>query len=138
MRQIAFLAAMGLGMVGTAEPAVAQQWYYTVPVPSTSLNGDASGTITATGTFQKVFGAAANSPAPVAGSAGTRKGCVVQNNSTNIMYVNEGTPIGSATTSNTWTVAAGATFNCNFGGVVLTGEIDVTGTTGGAFTAKQF
>lgn len=122
---------------GLAAPAGAQQVVYTNNAPATTLGGDASGTITATGTFQRVFSAAQANLAPVPG-AGARRGCSIQNNSGLPMYVNEGTAMASATTSNTWVVPAGAIFNCNFAGVVLTGEVDITGTIGGAFVAKQF
>ena len=125
-------------VVALASPAQAQQVDYNYPAPATSLGGDVSGTIAVTSTFQKLWGAANGSLAPVPGGTPTRKGCSVQNNGTHNMFVNEGTAIGSATTSNTWVVAAGALFNCNFGGVVLTGEIDITGTSGDAFVAKQF
>lgn len=119
-------------------PAQAQQVIYANPVAATSLGGDASGTIAVTNTFQKLWGAANGTYAPVTGAAGSRRGCSVQNNGTHNMYVNEGTPVANATTSNTWILAAGNLFNCNFQGVVLTGEIDITGTSGDAFVAKQF
>ena len=144
-RTIAGFATLGLvfGVFGVVEgwlvrPAQAQQVIYSNPVAATSLGGDASGTITVTNTFQKLWGAANGSLAPVPGATATRKGCSIENNGTHNMFVNEGTAIGSATTSNTWIVAAGALFNCNFSGVVLTGEIDITGTGGDAFVAKQF
>ena len=131
---IAALLALAL-----AQEAKAQEVIYTNPVPATTLGGDASGTIAVTGTFQRVWGAAAGTYAPVVGSAGSRRGCSIENNGTHAMYVNEATPVASATTSNTWIVTAnGGLFNCNFGGVVLTGEIDITGTVGDAFVAKQF
>ena len=132
-----FLAALAL--CALASPSFAQQWVKTQPLPSTTLNGDKSSTITSTNTFQLVFASAANGVAPTPGLGGERHGCSIQNNGTHNMYVNEGTATTSATTSNTWIVAPnGGLFNCNFGGVVLTGEIDITGTSGDAFVAKQF
>ena len=132
-----FLAALAFCVL--ASPSLAQQWVKTQPLPSTTLNGDKSGTITTTNTFQIVFVAANNVVAPIPGFGADRHGCSIQNNGTHNMYVNEGTAIGSATTSNTWIVAPnGGLFNCNFAGVVLTGEIDITGTSGDAFVAKQF
>ena len=139
MMKVLRAAAMVFAMVSAATPpAQAQQVIYANPVAATSLGGDASTTITTTNTFQRLWSAAAGTYAPVAGTAGSRKGCSVQNNGTHNMYVNEGTAMASATTSNTWLLAAGQIFNCNFGGVVLTGEIDITGTSGDAFVAKQF
>ena len=121
-----------------ASPSIAQQWVKTQPLPSTTLNGDKSSTIAVTNTFQVVFTAAGNVPNPTPGFGGERHGCSIQNNGTHSMYVNEGTPIASATTSNTWVLTAGQLFNCNFNGVVLSGEIDITGTSGDAYVAKQF
>ena len=129
---------VSLAVLVVASPALAQQAVYTVPVPSSSLNGDASGTIAVTNTFQKVFGATQGNSAGAPGTASTRKGCTVQNNGTHNMYVNEGTPIGGATTSNTVLLPAGSALSCAGGGTVLTGEIDITGTAGDSFVAKQF
>ena len=137
MRQ---LRMWGLGLaalLATAFPAAAQQQVLTVPLPA--LSGDASGTITTTNTFQKIWGASGLSGAPTTGSAGARHGCSVQNNGSHTMYVTESTGVAASTTSNSWQIpSSGGVFNCNFGGVVLSGEIDITGTSGDAFVAKQF
>ena len=132
---------IAIGLVAAllaASPALAQQWVTTVPLPATTKGGEVSTTIVSTNVFQKVWGVAANSGAPGANVPGTRHGCSIQNNGTNNMYVSEGKTIATATTSNTWVLAAGNLFNCNFNGIVLTGEIDITGTSGDAFFAAQF
>ena len=107
---LAALAALSL----SASPSVAQMWVKTQPLPSTSLNGDKSGTIAVTNTFQLVFASQGNSANPTPGLGGERHGCSIQNNSVRNMYINEGTPIGSATLTNTWILGAGALWNCNF------------------------
>ena len=134
--KIKLVAALAFCVI--ASPSLAQQWVKTQPLPSTTLNGDKSGTITTTNAFQLVLSVSGNVPNPTPGFGGDRHGCSIQNNGTHNMYVNEGTPIASATLTNTWVLATGQLFNCNFNGVVLTGEIDITGTSGDAFVAKQF
>ncbi len=116
--------------------ALAQNVVWTVPEPA--LSADYSGTITVTNTFQKVFSGANNTVAPTTGTSGARHGCSIQNNGTHTMYVSEGAGIASSTLATSWQVAAGALFNCNFGNIVLSGEIDITGTSGDAYVAKQF
>ena len=118
-------------------PATAQQPVQTLPYPATSRSGNSSTTITTTNTFQLVFAAAQNSPAPVPGP-GARHGCSIQNNGTHTMYVTEGQGVALSSLTNSWQVAAGNLFTCNFNGIVLTGEIDITGTSGDAFVATQF
>lgn len=119
--------------------ALAQQTVSTIPAPATSLGGNASGTIAVTGVFQKVFSGAANSLAPSVGSPGTRHGCTVENNGTHSMYVTEALGIAASTATNSAVVAAGSAYYCtNVGGTVLTGEIDITGTSGDAFYAAQY
>ena len=121
-----------------AAPVHAQQWVKTQPLPGTTLGGDHSGTITTTNTFQIVMNASNSVTNPTPGFGSDRHGCSIQNNGTHNMYVNEGTPIASATLTNTWILTPGSLYNCNFYGVVLTGEIDITGTSGDAFIAKSF
>lgn len=115
-------------------PALAQSTpntTITVPVPATSAGGNASGTITATGTFQKVFSAAPTST--------PRHGCIIQNNGAATMSVSEGKTAGTATAATSYTLAAsGGTFTCGQGGAVLQGEIDITGTATQVFYAVQF
>ena len=137
-----FAAAAGavtaVVLLAAVSVASAQQAVVSAPLPATSANGDASGTVAVTGTFQKVFGGAGNTIAPPPGTPGERHGCSVQNNGTHTMYVTEGTGVVGSSLTNSWQVAVAQLFNCNFGGVVLTGEIDLTGTAGDAFVAKQY
>lgn len=129
---------LGVGLVVglLTNGAFAQQQVLTVPLPA--LSGDASGTIASTGTFQLVWAGTGTSAAPAPATSPTRHGCSIQNNGANVMYVSEGQGLGASTTGAAWQVVAGALFNCNFAGIVLTGEIDITGTSGDAFVAKQF
>lgn len=111
----------------------------TQPLPSTTTGGNASSTITTTNTFQLVWAATPNSfSVPVTSGTAVRHGCSIQNNGTHNMYVSEGQGKALASLTNSWVLAAGNTFSCNFNGVVLTGEIDITGTSGDAFFASQF
>lgn len=90
---------------------------------------NASGTITAGGTYQQVFAA---SP--------TRTGCQIQNNSAGptTLYVYAGS-LASATHANSMQlVAAQSTFNCTGGFGVQTDQISIDGTTGAAFYANQW
>ncbi len=132
-------AGLALALFG-ASPALAQQVVVTSPGPATSAGGNASSTITVTDTFQKVWGASSQQP----GSPGTsetqgqRHGCFIQNNGTHDMYVTEGLGTAASTTSNSQIVAANGTFSCERDGVVLTGEIDITGTANDPFFAIQY
>lgn len=101
----------------------------TIPSAVSTKGANASGTITSTGVFQIVFKAT--------GPTQYRKGCTIQNNGTHTMYVTEGLGTASSTTSNSAQLAAGTSYNCQFGGMVLSGEIDITGTIGDAFYAAQ-
>lgn len=133
-----FLAAVALLAFGL-RPCSAQQFVTTIPAPASSAGGDASGTIAVTNTFQKLFAGAGNSIAPTVGTPGARHGCSVQNNGTHTMYVSESLGVAASALTTSWQIAAsGGLFNCNFGGVVLFGEIDITGTSGDTFVAKQF
>ena len=88
---------------------------------------DASGTVATGGTFQSVL--AAN---------GNRKGCTIQNPTTasEVLYVYFG-PNASATTANSFSLAAGAAVSCAISGIILDDNVSVTGaTTGHAFTVK--
>lgn len=112
----------------------------TIPYPATTAGGNASGTISTTGTFQEVFSA---SPTPAGGlsgaSGGQRHGCAIQNQSaSDKMYVSEGQSAATATEAASWILAPGATFYCERNGVVLSGEIDITGTATDAFYAAQY
>lgn len=100
--------------------------FTTTPVGRTSMNS--SGTVATANTFQTVL--AANTG---------RGGCLIQNPTTaiEVLYVNFGA-VGSATTGNSFTLAAGAGISCSSGGIVLTDAVNVTaGTAGHAFVALQ-
>lgn len=90
----------------------------------TSTN--ASGTISVTNTFQQVFAVAT-----------TRKGCLIQNNSTNgnNQYVYEH---GSGqTVAKSYTLTPGGSYSCNRPAGVVQNEIDITGTAGDTFAADS-
>lgn len=129
---------IGLGLLlATALPALAQQAtgqpVVTTPVPATSQNGNASGTIAgaATTTFQQVWASTATGP--------TRRGCTIVNNGANVMYVTEGLTAATSTQAKAVKLAAGQAYFCgNLGGPVLVGEIDIAGTQNDTFYAAQY
>lgn len=114
-------------------PARSQQAVVTSPTGGTTSGGNASSTIVATGVFQLLFSAASS----LQGGASTRRGCTIQNNGTHNMYVTEGLGIAASTLVNSAILAPGVPYYCTWAGVVLTGEIDITGTIGDAFYAAQ-
>jgi hypothetical protein len=116
-----------------SSPAGAQNQpvFQTVPAPATTAGGNASGTITTTGTFQKVFSAVAVGSPP-------RKGCLIENNGAAAMDVSEGKTAATATAATSYVLAAGASWTCQQGGVALQGEVDITGTSTQVFYAVQF
>lgn len=136
-RMMGFLIAAGIwGCAGALSSAEAQSQppiFSTLPSGRTSAN--ASGTITATGTFQKVFSAAVPQ---VSGGPSFRSGCEVQNNGTHTVWVSEGKTAGTASESTSRQVAAGGSWYCERAGVALQGEIDITGTSGDSFYAAQY
>jgi len=112
MRIIAFLLALSLATF----PALADTTV--APTQRTTIMG--SGTIGTGGTFQSIMAADLN-----------RTGCIIQNTSTHTMYVYFGAT-ASATTSNTFQVAAGGTIYCGAGGnsvVALTDNVAITTST---------
>ena len=117
-------SSLAQGQNPTSAPIV-----QTVPATRTTAGSNASGTITATGTFQNVFGAS-----PV------RTGCLIENNGAASMWVSEGVPVATPPTeAKSQVLAAGASFSCERnGGSVLTGEIDITGTATQVFYAVQY
>ncbi|MDP3853144.1 hypothetical protein [Phenylobacterium sp.] len=95
--------------------------------PRAATTTDASSTVTTGGTFQTVFA-----------SSASRLGCFIQNpiTASETLFVYEGT--GTATTAKSINLAPGAAFNCNAGGIVVTGLVQVTAaTTAHAFVAKS-
>lgn len=103
-------------------PAMAQSAVRTTPFGVVSSN--LSSTITLTGTFQSIQ--TANSE---------RKSCLIQNNGSNDMRVYFG-PIASATSAASAKLSAGSSINCAAGGIVLTDQVSITGTTADAFVAN--
>lgn len=112
------LIGLALGWPGLA---LAQSPVKTQPYGVTSTV--TGGTITATNTFQQIWAAS--------DSTRGRAGCLVSNNGASVMYVFLGAP-ASATTAKSIQVASGATWSCNYGGIVLQDTISLTG------TASQF
>lgn len=110
-----------------ASHAMAQTAVQTQPAPRTSLNGNFSGTVTAANVFQMVLA-----------KSDKRAGCDIQNNGTTTLWVSEGKTAATSTEATSYEVAAGGSFFCERGQVVLTGEIDVTGAAGQAFYAVQY
>lgn len=132
--------AGGLAVLLLVGPASAQSPVVTLPKPATTAGGNVSGTITTTNTFQRLWpntGLGGFAPAPSGTIA--RSGCTIINNGTHSMYVTEGLGTAASTTSNSVIVPAGGPYYCGaLGGPVLTGEIDITGTSGDAFYAAQY
>lgn len=93
---------------------------------TTATTTQTSGTITAGGSFQTAL--AANT---------SRKGCIVQNQSSHVMSVYLGTLANATTTLSYQLTALGGnrdTFYCNQGPVIPTDNVNVeTGTTNDAF-----
>ncbi len=125
------IAMAAIVLAGSAA-AEAQQPVYTYPVPATSAGGNVSGTIVSSGTFQQVFAAASMSP-----GAGARKACTVINQGTSTMYVTEGSAVADSSAANSVQLVAGQAFFCNAGGVVLSGQVNISGSAGEAFYAAQ-
>ena len=117
------LAAVPVIILAQANPPPVQ----TYPIPGTTANGNASNTITVTNTFQSVFSTSLN-----------RRGCTIQNNGANTMWVEEGVTVAAATKGNSVAIAVGVPYYCGYNGLVLTGPIVITGTAGDAFYAAQY
>lgn len=115
-----------LPAVGRAQ----QQPVSTFPGQATTAQGNSSSTIGVTNTFQKIWSATS--------LPNLRKGCTIQNNGSHNMYVSEGLGVSASTLTNAAIVSAGGLYHCGDGGVVLVGEIDITGTAGDAFYASQY
>lgn len=105
----------------------------TLPAPATTAGGNASGTITSTNTFQLVFAATKQTP-----ESPQRRGCTIQNNGTHNMWVTEGYTVATATAANAVVVPQAGIYYCSVNNIALTGEIDITGTSGDAFYAAQY
>lgn len=101
--------------------ALAQSTVRTTPFGVVSVN--LSSTVVSTGVFQSVQ--TANSE---------RKSCLIQNNGSNDMRVYFG-PIASATAATAVKLSSGSSVNCTAGGIVVTDQVSITGTTADAFVA---
>jgi len=108
-------------------PLAAQAQQYVRTTPASTTTTDASGTISATNTFQKVLS-----------SNVTRSGCTIQNNGSHNMFVTENRGLSGSSLTNSTILAPGGIYHCEVGGMVLTGEIDITGTAADAFYATQY
>lgn len=130
------LKGLILGLLILAVPAIskAQVPVVTDPSPTTSVGGNVSGTIVATGVYQQLWPAA------------NRKGCTIINYSaSNSMHVTEGYDLPSSINANAVTLppedSSGVprgVYYCQVGNSVLTGEINITGTAGDAYYAAQY
>lgn len=113
-------------LVASVSLSLAQNPVTTLPYGVTISN--ASGTINSTNTFQSVLPASSNTTG--------RTDCLIQNIAASNMFIYFGSPT-LATTTNSLTLASGATFRCNNGGVVIKNQISITGTSGQRFFAVQ-
>lgn len=114
-------------------PSWSQQPVFTWPQAGSTAGGNASSSVAVTNTFQLVFGSSPQQP-----GAAVRKGCTIINYGTNTMWVTEGLGVAGSTKAKAVQLAANQAFYCQVYGIVLTGEIDLTGTSGDAFYAAQY
>lgn len=128
---------LGLGLLLAllllAPSGQAQTPVFTVQTPGSTSGGNASGTVASTGVFQKVFSSAPQQP----GAPG-RKGCTIINYGSHTMYVTEGLGVAASTTGAAVQLSGGQAYYCSVNGTVLSGEIDITGTSTDAFYAAQY
>lgn len=122
------LAILGAGIVFLAAvaatwPAKAQGIVATTPFQATTAI--TSGSITSTNTFQSALA-----------SNASRRGCLLQNLGSNTMFVYVGA-LTSATTPQSLQLSTKQTFNCAAGGIVVTDQIAVTGTSGDGFVVLR-
>lgn len=136
MKMILFCLAAWLCSLALL-PAGAQQAVWTVPLPATTSGGNASTTIAVTNTFQLVFASTTVAPGSPTSGVSSRHGCTIINQGTNTMWVTEGIGAAGSTKAKAVVLAPSASFYCNWNGVVLVGEIDITGTAGDGFYATQ-
>jgi len=113
-------------LIGLATlPTMAQQTVIVQPVGVGGTND--SGVIASSSAFQKVFD-----------ENSSRKGCVIQNKSSNSMYVTVGVGVADSTQDGSFVLAANSSFHCADGIVTLTGEVDIKGTQNDKFYASQY
>lgn len=116
-------------LVASFSIAIAQNPVVTTPSALTISPINAS--ITSSSAFQSVL--------PASTATTGRIDCIVQNlSTTNRMYIYFGSASSAlALSTNSLTLAAGATFRCNNGGVVVKNQISLGGTAGDRFFAGQ-
>lgn len=118
---------------GTAQPLTTDATGRLCNTGPATTSTNLSGTIAVTNTFQSI---------QAANTSNTRKGCLIQNNGSNTMWVFFG-PIGSASKGASYQIApasasaAGQAISCaNGAGGVAQDQVSITGTSGDAFTAN--
>lgn len=131
IRPLAVALALGLFIA----PAQAQSPVETFPYPAGTNHVD--GTVAVSNTFQTVVPTALSVP-----KNKSRKGCLIQNNGSNTMWIFIG-PAASGTKGASFTLipptagVQGGSFSCATGaGGVVQDEISLTGTSTEAFTAS--
>lgn len=130
---IKFSLVFGLSLGLTSGLTSAQQPVLTSPVPATTTGSNASTTVVATGVFQQIWSAT-----PRSQGSNVRKGCLILNEGTHSMYVTEGISVADSTTALAVLLVPGQFYSCGGNGVVLTGQINITGTIGESFYAAQY
>ena len=100
----------------------------TWPAPGTTAGGNVSSTITATGVFQMLWTANL-----------ARRGCTIVNeSSSDTMYITESLTVGGSSQALAAALPPLGVYYCTNGGVVLTGQVNITGTSGDSFYAAQY
>lgn len=113
---------LGLGVsLAYAQNPVVTQTYPLIISPDTA-------TIQSSSAFQTVFNASTQTTG--------RVDCIIQNRSSNAMYIYFGTP-ANATTLSSMTLAANGTFYCANSGAVIRNQISIGGTSGDRFFFAQ-
>lgn len=126
-RRALLIAVMGLAFiayfVGFATKARAQSLSVTTPFQTTSTISN--GSVASTNAFQSIMA-----------SSATRKGCRIQNTSSNTMYLYVGAP-SAATTPKSFQLLTKTFWDCAFGVTVITDQISVTGSAGDTYTTVR-
>lgn len=119
---LTIILSLGLGAsLALAQTPTVTQTYPLVISPNAA-------SITSSSAFQSVF--------PASTQTTGRVDCLIQNKSSNSMYLYFG-PATSATSPNSVTLAAGGIFRCANSGVVIRNQISIGGTSGDRFFFAQ-
>lgn len=112
----------GRAIGATAVITVDASGNYVVPGVgvTTATSTQTAGTVATANTFQSVLAASS-----------TRRGCLIVNTSAAVEYVFLGAP-GSATIPSSFPLAAGQSFSCVAGRIVVADQISMTSATAGA------